>query len=65
MLDGSIARDVGFDPLGFAKSEKGIMSYRKVEIEHTRLAMLAAEKWPISELYYKKISNMLSLTPLL
>lgn len=53
------------DPLGFAKSEKDLANYREAEIKHARLAMLAAAGWPMSELYDKKIANMLSLTPLL
>ena len=49
-LDGSLAGDVGFDPLGFAKSSDDLMNYREAEIKHARLAMLAAAGWPISEL---------------
>ena len=41
-LDGTMAGDVGFDPLGFAKSESDLMNYREAEIKHARLAMLAA-----------------------
>lgn len=62
-LDGSMAGDVGFDPLGFAKSEQDLMNYREAEIKHARLAMLAAAGWPVSELFDKKIANTLSLAP--
>eukprot|EP00548_Thalassiothrix_antarctica_P009779 CAMPEP_0194158874 /NCGR_PEP_ID=MMETSP0152-20130528/77518_1 /TAXON_ID=1049557 /ORGANISM="Thalassiothrix antarctica, Strain L6-D1" /LENGTH=217 /DNA_ID=CAMNT_0038868379 /DNA_START=140 /DNA_END=790 /DNA_ORIENTATION=- len=41
-LDGSMAGDVGFDPLGFAKTEVDLSTYREAEIKHARLAMLAA-----------------------
>jgi len=65
MLDGSIAGDVGFDPLGFAKSEADLMNYREAEIKHARLAMLAAAGWPVSELFDKKIANVFGATPVL
>ena len=39
-LDGSLAGDVGFDPLGFAKSSEDLMNYREAEVKHARLAML-------------------------
>jgi len=65
VLDGSMVGDVGFDPLGFAKSKEDLLNYREAEIKHARLAMLAAAGWPLSELFDKKIANMLSLTPLL
>lgn len=60
-LDGSMAGDVGFDPLGFAKSEQDLMNYREAEIKHARLAMLAAAGWPLSELLDKKIAGALNL----
>ncbi|KAL3767071.1 hypothetical protein ACHAW5_005631 [Stephanodiscus triporus] len=64
-LDGSLAGDVGFDPLGFAKSESDLMNYREAEIKHARLAMLAAAGWPLSELFDKKIAAALGMDPLL
>ena len=64
-LDGSLAGDVGFDPLGFAKSSEDLMNYREAEVKHARLAMLAAAGWPLSELFDKKIAAVLSLDPLL
>ena len=63
-LDGSMAGDVGFDPLGFAKSEQDLMNYREAEIKHARLAMLAAAGWPISELADKKLANAFGMAPL-
>lgn len=39
-LDGSLVGDVGFDPLGFAKSKDDLINYREAEIKHARLAML-------------------------
>jgi Chlorophyll A-B binding protein len=41
-LDGSLVGDVGFDPLGFAKSKEDLMNYREAEIKHGRLAMLVS-----------------------
>jgi hypothetical protein len=64
MLDGSIAGDAGFDPFGFAKSEDDLMNYREAEIKHARLAMLAAAGWPISELFDRKIANLIGMTPI-
>eukprot|EP00538_Stauroneis_constricta_P002743 CAMPEP_0119548858 /NCGR_PEP_ID=MMETSP1352-20130426/2694_1 /TAXON_ID=265584 /ORGANISM="Stauroneis constricta, Strain CCMP1120" /LENGTH=261 /DNA_ID=CAMNT_0007594253 /DNA_START=106 /DNA_END=891 /DNA_ORIENTATION=+ len=62
-LDGSLAGDVGFDPLGFAKSQADLMKFREAEVKHARLAMLAAAGWPISELFDKNIANTLGLQP--
>lgn len=48
-LDGSHAGDYGFDPLGL--SEKlDFYAMQESEIRHSRLAMLAAIGWPMSEL---------------
>jgi hypothetical protein len=44
-LDGTLAADVGFDPLGFAKSKKTLYWMREAEVKHGRLAMLAAVGW--------------------
>jgi hypothetical protein len=63
-LDGTMVGDVGFDPLGFAKSKADLMNYREAEIKHARLAMLAAAGWPLSELYDRKIATFLGMTPL-
>ncbi len=64
-LDGTLAGDVGFDPLGFAKNSDDLMKYREAEVKHARLAMLAAAGWPISELFDAKIAGVLGLAPVL
>eukprot|EP00580_Thalassiosira_gravida_P006745 CAMPEP_0201642442 /NCGR_PEP_ID=MMETSP0493-20130528/26255_1 /ASSEMBLY_ACC=CAM_ASM_000838 /TAXON_ID=420259 /ORGANISM="Thalassiosira gravida, Strain GMp14c1" /LENGTH=261 /DNA_ID=CAMNT_0048116621 /DNA_START=64 /DNA_END=849 /DNA_ORIENTATION=- len=64
-LDGTLAGDVGFDPLGFAKSESDLMNYREAEVKHARLAMLAAAGWPLSEVFDKKIAAAIGMDPLL
>jgi hypothetical protein len=33
-LDGSLAGDVGFDPLGFARTTDDLMRYREAEVKH-------------------------------
>jgi hypothetical protein len=65
MLDGSMAGDAGFDPVGFAKSKEDLMNYREAEVKHARLAMLAAAGWPISELFDRQIANVLGMEPVL
>jgi len=65
MLDGTMAGDVGFDPLGLAKNTEDLNFYREAEVKHARLAMLAAAGWPVSELFDKKIANVLSMTDVL
>merc|ERR1712032_926628 len=65
VLDGSVAGDAGFDPLGFSKSKGDLNYYREAEIKHARLAMLAAAGWPVSELFDKKIANLAGMTPVL
>jgi len=64
VLDGTLAGDAGFDPLGFAKDQDALFQYREAEIKHARLAMLAAAGWPISELFDRKIATALDLQPL-
>lgn len=64
-LDGTLAGDVGFDPLGFAKSESDLMNYREAEVKHARLAMLAAAGWPLSEVFDKKIAAAMGMDALL
>mmetsp|Transcript_19362 Transcript_19362/g.28489 ORF Transcript_19362/g.28489 Transcript_19362/m.28489 type:complete len:269 (-) Transcript_19362:74-880(-) len=64
-LTGALAGDVGFDPLGFAKSEEDLMNFREAEVKHARLAMLAAAGWPLSEVFDKKIASALNLAPVL
>jgi len=65
VLDGSLAGDVGFDPLGLAKSEKTLYWMREAEIKHGRLAMLAAAGWPLSELWHKNIAGVFGLDSIL
>jgi hypothetical protein len=64
-LDGSLVGDVGFDPFGFAKNPEDLLNYREAEIKHSRLAMLAAAGWPLSELFDAKIANTLGLHPII
>lgn len=47
--DGTLAGDMNFDPLGFAKTSDSLAWMREAEIKHSRLAMLAALGWPVSE----------------
>lgn len=63
-LDGELAGDVGFDPLGFAKTKADLMNFREAEIKHARLAMLAAAGWPLSELFDKGIAKFIGLNPI-
>lgn len=63
-LDGTVAGDVGFDPLNFCKSKLDVTYYREAEVKHARLAMLAAAGWPISELFDRKIANILGMEPI-
>ena len=63
-LTGTLAGDVGFDPLGFAKSEDDLMNYREAEVKHARLAMLAAAGWPLSEVFDKKIAAVMNMPAL-
>lgn len=56
VLDGTLAGDAGFDPLGVAKDKESLFLLREAEIKHARLAMLAAVGWPISELYHYQLS---------
>lgn len=65
LLDGTLAGDVGFDPLGFSKSQKTLYWMREAEVKHARLAMLAAAGWPVSELYHKEIAKVFGLESIL
>jgi len=64
-LDGSMAGDVGFDPVGFASDKAALDNMREAEIKHSRLAMLAAAGWPLSELWHKEIADALGLESIL
>jgi hypothetical protein len=64
-LDGSLAGDVGFDPLGFASSKKTLYWMREAEIKHSRLAMLGALGWPLSEVIHNKLADVFHLESML
>lgn len=64
-LDGSFAGDVGFDPLGFSKDKESMYRMREAEIKHSRLAMLAAAGWPLSELWHNGLAKSFGLDSLL
>jgi Chlorophyll A-B binding protein len=40
----SLAGNVGFDPLGLAKSQVDLLMYREMEVKHGRLAMLVRKQ---------------------
>merc|ERR1712006_83544 len=46
---GTLAGDMGFDPLQIADNSEKLAWYREAEVKHARLAMLAAFGWPVSE----------------
>lgn len=51
-LDGTLAGDVGFDPLGFSsKSVEDLYRYREAELKHGRVCMLAVTGMLTQELY--------------
>jgi hypothetical protein len=62
-LDGSMAGDVGFDPLNLGSGR--IVWMRDAEVKHARLAMLAAAGWPLSELWHKQIASAIGLDSIL
>jgi len=64
-LDGTLAGDVGFDPIGFSKNKKTLFWMREAETKHGRLAMLAAIGWPLSELWHKDIAQVFGLQSIL
>merc|ERR1740138_1107564 len=49
--DGTLAGDMGFDPLQLADNSDDLAWYREAEVKHARLAMLAAFGWPVSEIF--------------
>jgi hypothetical protein len=61
ILDGEYPGDFGFDPLGLASSKEDLIKYREAEVKHSRLAMLAAVGWPLSEIFDNKIASILNL----
>lgn len=58
VLDGTLAGDAGFDPLGIAKDKETLFSLRECEIKHARIAMLASLGWPVSELYHYNLASL-------
>lgn len=65
VLDGTLAGDVGFDPLGLAKNKEALWAYREAEIKHGRLAMLAAAGWPVSELLDRELAEYFGIPSIL
>merc|ERR1711988_961928 len=65
ILDGTLAGDMGFDPLGFADCRENLLVYREAEVKHARLAMLAAAGWPLAEKFNGPLSAMLGTNTLL
>jgi hypothetical protein len=65
ILDGTLAGDVGFDPLGFSNSKNALYWMREAEIKHARLAMLAAVGWPLSEVWHNGFAKILGMDSIL
>lgn len=65
ILDGALPGDAGFDPLGFATGKNELLNYREAEIKHSRLAMLAAAGWLLSEVFEKQILPTFGVSTLL
>jgi len=65
ILDGSLAGDVGFDPLGFSRTKNTLLWMREAEVKHSRLAMLAAVGWPLSELWHKELASVFGMESIL
>ena len=65
-LDGSLAGDAGFDPLGLAAaSPDRLVFMREAEVRHARLAMLAVAGWVAEELAGGRLAAMAGVAPLL
>lgn len=64
-LDGSMAGDAGFDPLGLAANPDRLKFMREAEVKHGRIAMLAALGWPMAEALHNKLAYFAHLKPLL
>lgn len=62
VLDGSLAGDSGFDPVGFADSREKLYVLREAELKHARLAMLAAAGWPVAELFQPFAARTLGMS---
>lgn len=65
LLDGQLAGDFGFDPLGFADSRENLAFYADAEVKHARLAMLCAAGWPLSELWHTGLAKLAGAEPML
>lgn len=61
LADLQLAGNFGFDPLGLSKSQDDVLAFREAEIKHSRLAMLAAAGWPVSELLDRPLAETLGL----
>jgi len=64
-LDGTLAGDAGFDPLGVAQDKENLFLLREAEVKHSRIAMLAVVGWPLSELYHYKLSAIIGFDDIL
>ena len=64
-LDGSMAGDAGFDPLGLAANPDRLKFMREAELKHSRIAMLAAVGWPAAELVHNNMAHSLGLKSML
>ena len=66
LLDGSLAGDIGFDPLSVDGGDKiTLATMCKTKIKHCRLVMLTAVGWPLAKVYDWRISGFLGLEPAL
>lgn len=65
ILDGELAGDVGFDPLGFAKNRESLWELREAEVKHARLAMLVSVITRSLQFHFKSSDFMRSLLCLL
>lgn len=58
VIDGTMAGDKGFDPLGVSNSKGKLFRMREIELKHCRIAMLAAVGWPFSELFHQPLREL-------
>jgi hypothetical protein len=66
MLDGTLAGDAGFDPLGLASNKEKLLFYRDAELKHSRIAMLVRIHsvkgvTPVDELSTPKLDQSLTV----
>lgn len=59
------AGNYGFDPLGLATNKELLLQYREAEIKHSRIALLAALGWPLSEALDAQLADQWQLPNLL